>query len=166
MRGRDHHAAQEVEGHGAGLYGVAPRDPQDPDHLDDARLSLRGGAGGAREHRASGLLGVQTIALALEASGQSVGSVDFDHALAGRGQVAGEGRAEVTGALDSDRLQGAVGAQPGQQVAVAVGTGGELRIPEERPRGIDGCRVVGVLVSVDAANDVKWILCHAGYAFR
>ena len=117
---------------------------------------------GLAEDRASDLLGIEAVGLAVHASGQPVGSVHLHHLFAGLDQCPGQGGTEGSGAFDTDRCDLAVSAHPGKQLVVAAVGGGELLVTEQPAMLVDDGCIVSVLVGVDTTNDCECFGCHAG----
>jgi len=103
------------------------------DHLDGSGLGLRDRGRGLTEDRASDLLGIEAVGLAVHATGQPVGPVHLHDPFAGLGQCPGQGGTEGSGAFDTDRTDLTVSAHPGQQPLIAAVGGGELLVTEQPP---------------------------------
>ena len=147
----------------AGLHCAGAGDAQGTDHLDDPGLRLRNGSRGAPENRSSDLLGIETIRLAVHTSSHSIRPVHLDNGDPGFRESSGQRCSERTGAFDADRPDLAVAAHPAQQCLIAGVGCWELAMAEEPALVVDRCRVVSVLVGVDATDhgDSRGRCCHA-----
>jgi hypothetical protein len=115
---------------------------------------LAGGGGPAGQHRQGGGDRVDGVGLAVAAAGGAVGAVDLDHGQVLVAQVAGQARAERAGSLDAGAAEVTETLGPGQQLVVAGGGGREGGSGDLDTERGDHCGDVGILVRVDAEDDV------------
>ena len=105
-----------------------------PDRLDDAVGELRCRRRPASEHLTGRVLGVDRVALAVEASlagTRRTGHLDDLHGVAA--QEPGEADPVAAGALDPERVDTAERAGPLEQLGVACVVGGDVELPERPP---------------------------------
>jgi hypothetical protein len=116
------------------------------------------------QDRAGDLLGVKPVRFAVTVASGTVGRVDLSDLLPGGCEEAGQRRAEVPRALDTDSPDLAVRADPGQQDRIAALAGAKLPVPEQPAMAIDHCCVMRVLVGIDTADDNSRCTRHGGSA--
>jgi len=148
-----HISAHTANDHVKAVYRPAAGDPQDPDRLDPPVTSLRGAGGGAGQRGTGRRVGVQRIGLALGPASLAIWSVDLDDARAHPAQMPRKGGTVGAGALHPHPLELTVAAQPGQQSPVAGRGCGELPVAELTANLVDHRGVVGLAMSVNAADD-------------
>ncbi len=114
---------------------------------------------------APGTYGVEQVGLRAVAARRSVRPVELDDQFAAFGEVAGQPGAIAAGALDRPRPKPRVpiGHRHQLGVPVDVGVDRDLVGNGAGDRGDDGSSV-GVLVSIDADDDIDEI-CQHGHAF-
>ena len=150
--GVDEQRADLAPGGLLGLDRGSAGDVQRPQRLDAG--PLRVGRGLPGQHRSGCAVGVQRVGLAPLAPLSGPGPVDLHHGDADLGQRSADPGAVAAGALDADRLQRAVTAQPGHRLPVAGFGGGELLIVDRSSGAGDHRDVDRVLVGVDTADRV------------
>ena len=128
-------------------------DQQHAQRLDVTGGGLRSSAGPARQGSSSGFDGVELIGLAVAATSLTVRPVDLDHHDARCRQVPGESGTVAAGALHSDPLHRAEGAEPARQLVITGWGSRERPDTEHATHRVDRCSDVDIEVGVHAPDD-------------
>lgn len=143
-----------------------------PDHLGGVVRRLRDGLGLAAEHGPCSVFGVEGVALAVAAPAAPVTAVDLDDAVPGAAQKAGQADAVAAGAFDAVGEHSTVAGQrggPSLELRVSLAVGCDVLGCESSAEVVGGDSDVGVLVGVDADDDLPadYLLdgfdAHAGH---
>lgn len=161
VRGGGVQAVQLVDRGGAGFLRAVAGHAEGADGFGGAGAGFRDAGGFAGEHSAGGADGVDRVGFAVPAAGAPVGPVDLDHGDRGGAEVPGQAGAVAAGALDTDVVQPAVAAEPGEHLLVTGEGGGELLVAEDTAGAVQGGGVVGTGVGVHTGGDLTLPRCHA-----
>ena len=130
--GSDEQVAELAQRGGSGLDSAVSGDAELADRLDDSGGVLGGCGRFAREHLARSGLGVDGVVLAATRAQMRMRLVDLDHSATPLDQRSGQGRAERSGGLDTDRGDLAERREPCVGQAV-TGTGRRERLRAHNP---------------------------------
>ena len=142
----------------AALDGCAAGDSQHADDLDGASLGFRRSCGCASKDCSRCLLGIEHVGLAAPTAGLTVRSVHLDDSDALGLEGSGNRYAEASGAFDADGAYLSVSDEPDGELGVSGRGRRKLLGCDQHAVGADHCRVMSVLVGVDATDD-DWT-CH------
>ena len=155
---------QGDDGLRVGLDGAAAGDAGQPDRLDDAVGELRCRDGTTGEDLAGGVLGVDRVALAVEASFAGARRAahldDLDGVTA---QEPGDADPVAAGALDPERVDTTERAGPLEQLGVALVVRRDVELAETAAEPVDDDGDVFVLVGVDPDDDIGTSERDAGH---
>src|SRR5665213_452068 len=139
-----------------GLSGRSLGHHQHPDGLDRSVLGLARTGSSTTYGGPCRLHCIESVGLALAATGLPVLAVDFDYLHAFASEEPGEPGAIRAGALDADLGHLAEALEPVEQCLVAGSVGVERLGADEASEWIECCGNVGVEVGVDTTRDPGW----------
>src|SRR4051812_15561581 len=166
--GADDKAFEHLHGLGSRLHRTVPRELQMADHLHRAGAGLGQGRCLTAEHGTRCGLGVQWIVLAVAPACATVGAVDVENAMSRRLQSSGKAGPVGACALDPESPDRAEGAGPRLDLTVAILVHRDGDGADTRAERVQRHRSMGVLMGVDADNDLggSLQLLHGGPSCR
>src|SRR5689334_16122947 len=153
-RSADEDGFQRQHGLGPRLDRGVAGDLEVPDHLHLAGAGLGQSRGLPAEHGAGGAFGIKVVRLAMPVAQPAMGTARLVDGMARRAEKARQAGAIRARALDAEGADSSERLGPGLELTVTVKADPDRQLPDPGAEPSDGHGSVGVLMGVDADDDV------------